>query len=291
MDNVTLSIIITLYNRRDLVLTAINSVIGKLPNTEILVIDDGSTDHPLDVLQEYIDRQSIRYFYKENGGAASAKNYGAKKASGKYILFLDSDDYIFCLETLIEIIEKNLDFDLFTHKKIMIKRNNSISEVISKDIIKNYYFYLLEYPLNYPDKPTYIFNKDKFLTTGGFNESHKWGDALLFWRIYLKNCNVYSFNRTSYLYDLTDLCSISRNKHNDYYKKVLTTISDSYSTLRYEINKNGYTSNWCIILLLLSIRTLSIKKIFFYLGEIIKNNPMSIISSICYIIQKRKNRD
>lgn len=291
MNIIKISIIITLYNRKDLVLSAVNSVINKSPNIEVIVIDDGSTDAPLDNLQEYITNNTIVYYYKKNGGAASAKNYGATKANGKYILFLDSDDYISSIKTLQEIMEKNLDFDLFTHKKIVIKKGTSIKTVSSRDVIINYYDYLIKYPLNYPDKPAYIFRRSKFLSSNGFNESHQWGDALLFWRIYLKNSTVYSFDESSYFYDLSGNNSISRDKKNGYYHKVLHTLHDSYLILQDEIKKNDYTVNWCFILLLLSVRTLSFKKIIYYTFKIIKNRPKKIKSSIAYIIEKRKNRD
>jgi glycosyltransferase involved in cell wall biosynthesis len=58
---------------------------------EVIVIDDGSTDGTGEMLKERYD-DKIRYFYKENGGCASARNYGIKMARGEYIAFLDSDD-------------------------------------------------------------------------------------------------------------------------------------------------------------------------------------------------------
>lgn len=64
-------------------------------NFEIIIVDDGSSDHSYELCCKYGKQDPrIKVFKKENGGAASARNYGIDVASGDYILFVDSDDYI-----------------------------------------------------------------------------------------------------------------------------------------------------------------------------------------------------
>ncbi|MCX5632669.1 MAG: glycosyltransferase family A protein [Phycisphaerae bacterium] len=88
----TVSIIIPTYNRCDLLLQTINSVLAQdSRDFEILVIDDGSTDHTGQTVAEIKDNR-IKYFPKNNGGRSSARNFGLKKAQGQFICFLDSDD-------------------------------------------------------------------------------------------------------------------------------------------------------------------------------------------------------
>ncbi|CAG7856707.1 hypothetical protein MCAMS1_01299 [biofilm metagenome] len=85
------SVIIPTYNRADLLPAAIESVLGQsYPNTEVIVIDDGSTDHTQDVLRQYSGK--INAEYQENNGASAARNHGIRKANGEIIAFLDSDD-------------------------------------------------------------------------------------------------------------------------------------------------------------------------------------------------------
>lgn len=87
------SIIMPAYNRQETVLRAISSVlIQTIPNWELLVIDDCSTDNTANVIKS-VDDVRIKYIKLDaNKGAAGARNVGISKSTGKYISFLDSDD-------------------------------------------------------------------------------------------------------------------------------------------------------------------------------------------------------
>ncbi len=85
------SVIISSYNRLWCLPRAINSCRHTACKTEIIVVDDGSTDGTFEWLQEQKD---IRSFYQENQGQTYAINFGVNQASGKYIRFLDSDDFL-----------------------------------------------------------------------------------------------------------------------------------------------------------------------------------------------------
>jgi glycosyltransferase involved in cell wall biosynthesis len=70
---------------------AIESVLSQtFKNFEIIVVNDGSTDNTVDVLQPYMGM--IKYIYKENGGLSSARNVGIQNSTGEYLAFLDTDD-------------------------------------------------------------------------------------------------------------------------------------------------------------------------------------------------------
>lgn len=89
--NPLVSVVIPFYNRVDWLCEAIESVLNQTyDNFEIIVVNDGSTEKMDDFLYKYGDK--IIYRYKENGGAATARNLAMEIATGDYIAFLDSDD-------------------------------------------------------------------------------------------------------------------------------------------------------------------------------------------------------
>jgi glycosyltransferase involved in cell wall biosynthesis len=86
------SIIIPTYNRALILRNTLFSVLSQtFPDFEIIVVDDGSTDDTAAVVKE-LNESRIRYFYKTNEERSVARNFGADRASGQYLIFLDSDD-------------------------------------------------------------------------------------------------------------------------------------------------------------------------------------------------------
>ena len=87
------SIIMPVYNSEKTVKRAIESIINQTYlNWELIIVNDGSTDKTLEICSEYIDNLKIKIIDKKNEGPSSARNLGINKASGKYIMFIDSDD-------------------------------------------------------------------------------------------------------------------------------------------------------------------------------------------------------
>ncbi len=113
-NNPLVSVIMPAYNAANYIGAAIESVlIANYRNFELIVIDDGSTDDTKETVAGFKD-DKIRYFYKENGGPASARNIGIKNAAGDFLVFLDADDMIvpnFISGHLAEF-EKNPDAEL-----------------------------------------------------------------------------------------------------------------------------------------------------------------------------------
>ena len=93
-QNLTFSVIMPCYNSEKYVRGAIESVVNQTyPHWELILINDGSTDDTLSILNEYMSRDSrIRVFSKPNGGYISAVNLGLEKVSGDYFLLMGSDD-------------------------------------------------------------------------------------------------------------------------------------------------------------------------------------------------------
>ena len=91
-----ISVIIPVYNTEQYLEECINSVINQtFKNLEIICINDGSTDNSLNILEKYAQKDSrIKIINQENKGVAQARNSGISICTGKYVFFLDSDDWI-----------------------------------------------------------------------------------------------------------------------------------------------------------------------------------------------------
>lgn len=95
-DILDLSIIIPVYNCEKYLKRCLNSICNQtVSNFEVIIIDDGSTDKSLSICKEYANKDSrFKVFSIANHGSAYARNYGLEHVHGKYVGFVDADDYI-----------------------------------------------------------------------------------------------------------------------------------------------------------------------------------------------------
>lgn len=133
-----ISIIIPVYNVKKYLNDCIQSVINQTYNNlEIILIDDGSTDGSGDYCDEIAKKDSrIFVYHKTNGGLSEARNVGIKISTGKYITFIDSDDYIenLYIETLYNsLIEYKADI------AIVNKYHYCIAIANQKELLKKHF--------------------------------------------------------------------------------------------------------------------------------------------------------
>ena len=127
-----ISVIVPVYNTEKYIEKCLKSLDDQtMKDFEVVIVNDGSKDESERAIKNYMrrTRMNIKYLKKENGGLASARNYGVERASGKYISFLDSDDYLdkdtfYLLE---QYIDKDIDLIKFKMKTV-----NEKEEVIEK---------------------------------------------------------------------------------------------------------------------------------------------------------------
>lgn len=96
MENQLISVIVPIYNVENYLRMCLDSIEHQTySNIEVLLINDGSPDESGEICQEYVARDSrFHYFEKENGGLSDARNYGIARAKGKFLTFIDSDDWV-----------------------------------------------------------------------------------------------------------------------------------------------------------------------------------------------------
>ena len=91
-----ISIIVPIYNTSAFLPKCLDSILAQsFKNFELLLVDDGSTDTSLEIIWEYAKKDKrVRVFHQENAGVSAARNYGLREAFGKWVAFVDSDDWL-----------------------------------------------------------------------------------------------------------------------------------------------------------------------------------------------------
>ncbi len=151
-----ISVIVPVYNVEEYLPRCLDSIINQTyTNLEILLIDDGATDNSGKICDEYAQKDKrIRVFHKPNGGQASARNLALDNATGEYVAFVDSDDYIEeemfdkCIPSLVQakadilIYGYYMDYPtrsipshVLEEEKIIQGGENLLREYLSTDII------------------------------------------------------------------------------------------------------------------------------------------------------------
>lgn len=105
-----ISVIIPVYNVELYLRECVDSVLNQTyTNLEVILVDDGSPDNCPAICDEYAAKDNrVRVIHKENGGLSDARNVGINEATGKYVLFLDSDDYLYS-DTVLEEISHSIN--------------------------------------------------------------------------------------------------------------------------------------------------------------------------------------
>ncbi|GGP04108.1 glycosyl transferase [Cloacibacterium rupense] len=124
-----ISVIVPVYNVENYLEKCLNSLVNQtLEEIEILVINDGSTDNSQKIIDDFQEKfsQKIKAFSKENGGLSDARNFGIDRASGDFLAFVDSDDYV--SETMLQemydlAIKNNAEMVICNLQKVDEKGN------------------------------------------------------------------------------------------------------------------------------------------------------------------------
>lgn len=146
MNDPFFSLVIPTYNRAEHILNAITSLLNQtFVNFQIIIVDDGSTDNSQQVLSAVKDSR-VSVYYKVNEERGMARNFGASKAIGNYISFLDSDDITYSnyLQTAYEIILKlknpeviHTDYEFQDQKGNKIAHGLKLPELLNDHLLNN----------------------------------------------------------------------------------------------------------------------------------------------------------
>ena len=129
---ISISIIIPVYNVERYLPVCLESIVQQsMDDYEVILVDDGSTDSSGPICNEYADRHpQFRVIHQQNQGISAARNAGVVESKGKYLLFLDSDDFLVpnSLSKLLELANKN-DLDVLGFNLIYVAEDCNESPV------------------------------------------------------------------------------------------------------------------------------------------------------------------
>lgn len=260
-----ISIIVPIYNTSKYLNKCIDSIINQTEkDIEIILINDGSTDNSEEIIKEYNDKR-IRYFKKKNSGIGSTRNMGIRKATGDYLMFIDSDDYIaydcvekfynFAKDTKSDLVvsdfykDVNRNFELIKiqdFESSTLKDNPNIinyinlgpcNKIYKRELLKNIEF---EENLKYEDVPFLIKALKKANKISKINEGLSY---------YVIHSNSQTTVRDEKIFNIFDIVYIVKDilkeeEYHDALVNLLTMILTDYTIQQRYIKKRKQRSKF-----------------------------------------------
>ena len=151
MDKIKVSVIVPVFNSSQYIGATLDSIINQnFDGFEIIVVDDGSSDNSLEIINEKLNAADIpnTVFHQENQGVSAARNKGIELSKGDYLVFVDADDYI-TPNHLEQLYNGETDFSLI---QIVKKEGNTTSKphIYSQDFISTKEFIEMELKMQIP---------------------------------------------------------------------------------------------------------------------------------------------
>lgn len=218
-ETILLSVIIPIYNVELYLERCIKSCLANGENYEIILVDDGSPDNCYQICDYFANKyEFVRVVHKENGGLSDARNYGLKIAKGKYIYFLDSDDYLKIngIGDIIKEIEKASNEDIITCSVTYVYPNIKLVKSFTylDEVTTGVNFLEIQYRKRTMQIPAwqniyrreFLLANNLFFKKGILHEDVHWTP-----RVFYKAKNVRTSNVCTYMYEIREN-SISTSK-------------------------------------------------------------------------------
>lgn len=248
MGKVRYSILIPAYQAASTIERCLDSILKQQANYEIIVLNDGSTDNLDEILLKYKDK--IKYYKQENKGVAETRNELIKKATGDYLLFIDSDDYI--KDNFFEILDKYLNkkknIDVISFGIEVVDENGKTLSYMSKPELKEECLGEETFKLFVETKATfdtpvgYVYNRNYFLSNKfSYVKGHNHEDFGLTPLTIVKAKRVVSIKDNLYCYVQTSN-SITRGNSKEKIRKNAYDILYHYDNLKSIIDSDNELS-------------------------------------------------
>lgn len=278
-----ISVVIPVYNVEQYIGKCLESILSQTYNNlEIIVVNDGATDGSGEIISQYTNDPRLKYIEQKNSGVSAARNAGINFATGDYIAFVDSDDYLELdmYEKLYDAIAKNCadmsvcDYNLIYDERIERKYSGMHDDTVdvSNNISDYFYTYCAcKTPNNYVWSRLY---RAEIVKRSGIQfQSFKLGDDTLFNFMLLPHINkVVNISDASYNY-------LQRASSNIYTVASRTNLAETYA-LTFSTLARYYKDNFPAFLEFLPVHAYTrLRSIFFY-SRLAGLNDEQIIKSI-----------
>lgn len=223
--NINYSIVVPVYNKQNCISRTLNAILDQTyTNFELIIVDDGSTDKSYKEILKFPDNR-IHYYYKENGGVSSARNFGIQKAQYDMVCFCDADDvwnndY---LQTLTNLVMKYPKCGMYAMAYKKIFKSGKVENILIEGPGSDFIIHDLCYKKNIYSIQTsgICITKSIITTIGGFRLGIKAGEDLDMWlRVACKYQIAYcKIPKTSYYMDMeNNSSSVPLNTHFPYWE-------------------------------------------------------------------------
>ena len=242
------SIIVPVYNSVQTLDRCMNSIISQtFPYTEVILVDDGSTDGSSELCDEWAERSTkVRVIHQDNAGVSMARNHGIEASSGDYLLFVDSDDWIdpdmvsalfkTVQDTPFDLAVCTFQFEYATYSEWLHihELNCSVCDLLDADYGMTEKSVFLCSPVNKLYRRSLIVDHDIRFVPG-----MRFGEDFTFNASYLCEVNqIISIDRPLYHYDCSLPDSGVKKLYPDY-DVFIRTMDDAFTKLR---QKKGLNS-------------------------------------------------
>lgn len=299
---IKISIIIPLFNAQDYIDECIQSILNQsLKEIEVIVIDDGSTDASVEKVMMFKDAR-LNLIVKKNGGAASARNIGINQAKGKYIGFVDCDDFLLNESALEEMysLAMNNNSDIvvgnglmyFDEKKSYPMHRNT--EIFVESTLNSENFLILFYQKNCMHSVVWlnIYKSELLINNTYFMEGVGHEDEEFTTRVFLKSEYVTIFPKVFYVYRYRE-GSITKVKDKTKQSldliKICIELEKTYSKISNKTLKKILRNNLVSIFLLACYRSKLIELPINSCNFLLRNNPSlsNLIKIILFCMSKK----
>lgn len=295
-----ISVIVPVYNASGFIVKCLDSIVHQTFNEfELIIVDDGSTDNSLEVCREYAQRdERIEVYHKENGGQTSARRYGFERSSGKYIYFVDADDFLpsDALEILLRHAEdKSLDIvdgaSISYFENLRVKEHVCFGKTGVYDMLP-YLHLMFQEQANNATHACLIkrtaFNADTFDIP---NDVRLGEDIYIHLSLVLNSQRIGIFNDIVYYYMLNSASITHRYKH-----KSVKPVEFQIEGIRKLLNKHGvfgefkdYFYRRAITNLTTACinnrKLLSVPYVRMIANEALHEQPSGYVKALCYFLK------